>query len=132
MELGRGYEKRGVHLSSLCVQPSGPALLVGRGGICCQTPQVCSFFPGLVPSLAPFQRVVYYSIRTNVPCKPFIPAPAGACGIAVAPPSMGPGASSRAVMFTVGSPPNSATPPTCSHMVLRTRTTSGNVPLKTM
>ncbi|XP_067421925.1 serine/threonine-protein kinase ULK2 isoform X7 [Emydura macquarii macquarii] len=56
--------------------------------------------------------------------RPMDTAPAGACGIAVAPPSMGPGASSRAVMFTVGSPPNSATPPTCSHMVLRTRTTS--------
>uniref|UniRef100_K7GBY4 non-specific serine/threonine protein kinase n=1 Tax=Pelodiscus sinensis TaxID=13735 RepID=K7GBY4_PELSI len=56
--------------------------------------------------------------------RPMDTAPAGACGIAMAPASMGTGASSRAVMFTVGSPPNSATPPTCTHMVLRTRTTS--------
>ncbi|EMP37755.1 Serine/threonine-protein kinase ULK2 [Chelonia mydas] len=56
--------------------------------------------------------------------RPMDTAPAGACGIAMALPSMGTGASSRAVMFTVGSPPNSATPPTCTHMVLRTRTTS--------
>uniref|UniRef100_A0A8C2TY43 non-specific serine/threonine protein kinase n=1 Tax=Coturnix japonica TaxID=93934 RepID=A0A8C2TY43_COTJA len=56
--------------------------------------------------------------------RPMDTAPAGAYGIAVAPPSMGSGAGSRAVMFTVGSPPSSATPPTCTHMVLRTRTTS--------
>uniref|UniRef100_A0A8C0FUP3 non-specific serine/threonine protein kinase n=1 Tax=Bubo bubo TaxID=30461 RepID=A0A8C0FUP3_BUBBB len=56
--------------------------------------------------------------------RPMDTAPAGAYGIAVAPPSMGGGVSSRAVMFTVGSPPSSATPPTCTHMVLRTRTTS--------
>ncbi|XP_075760764.1 serine/threonine-protein kinase ULK2 isoform X2 [Pelodiscus sinensis] len=56
--------------------------------------------------------------------RPMDTAPAGACGIAMAPASMGTGASSRAVMFTVGSLPNSATPPTCTHMVLRTRTTS--------
>uniref|UniRef100_A0A8C0JEN2 non-specific serine/threonine protein kinase n=1 Tax=Chelonoidis abingdonii TaxID=106734 RepID=A0A8C0JEN2_CHEAB len=56
--------------------------------------------------------------------RPMDTAPAGACGIVMAPPSMGTGTSSRAVMFTVGSPPNSATPPTCTHMVLRTRTTS--------
>ncbi|XP_019366718.1 PREDICTED: serine/threonine-protein kinase ULK2 [Gavialis gangeticus] len=56
--------------------------------------------------------------------RPMDTAPAGACGIAMAPPCIGTGASSRAVMFTVGSPPNSATPPTCTHMVLRTRTTS--------
>ncbi|KAK1187701.1 ULK2 kinase, partial [Pygoscelis papua] len=53
--------------------------------------------------------------------RPMDTAPAGAYGIAMAPPSMGGGASSRAVMFTVGSPPSSATPPTCTHMVLRTR-----------
>ncbi|NWJ02157.1 ULK2 kinase, partial [Crypturellus undulatus] len=53
--------------------------------------------------------------------RPMDTAPAGACGIAMAPPSMGSGASSRAVMFTVGSPPSSTTPPTCTHMVLRTR-----------
>uniref|UniRef100_A0A7M4F4K0 Unc-51 like autophagy activating kinase 2 n=1 Tax=Crocodylus porosus TaxID=8502 RepID=A0A7M4F4K0_CROPO len=56
--------------------------------------------------------------------RPMDTAPAGACGIAMAPPCIGTGASSRAVMFTVGSPPSSATPPTCTHMVLRTRTTS--------
>uniref|UniRef100_A0A8C4WQA2 non-specific serine/threonine protein kinase n=1 Tax=Gopherus evgoodei TaxID=1825980 RepID=A0A8C4WQA2_9SAUR len=56
--------------------------------------------------------------------RPMDTAPAGACGIAMAPPSMVTGTSSRAVMFTVGSPPNSAAPPTCTHMVLRTRTTS--------
>ncbi|NWV40665.1 ULK2 kinase, partial [Grantiella picta] len=53
--------------------------------------------------------------------RPMDTAPAGAYGIAMATPSMGSGASSRAVMFTVGSPPSSATPPTCTHMVLRTR-----------
>ncbi|NXR15998.1 ULK2 kinase, partial [Semnornis frantzii] len=53
--------------------------------------------------------------------RPMDTAPAGAYGIAMAAPSMGSGASSRAVMFTVGSPPSSATPPTCTHMVLRTR-----------
>uniref|UniRef100_A0A8C5T1T7 non-specific serine/threonine protein kinase n=2 Tax=Malurus cyaneus samueli TaxID=2593467 RepID=A0A8C5T1T7_9PASS len=56
--------------------------------------------------------------------RPMDTAPAGAYGIAMATPSMASGASSRAVMFTVGSPPSSATPPTCTHMVLRTRTTS--------
>uniref|UniRef100_A0A8C3UPA6 non-specific serine/threonine protein kinase n=1 Tax=Catharus ustulatus TaxID=91951 RepID=A0A8C3UPA6_CATUS len=56
--------------------------------------------------------------------RPMDTAPAGAYGIAMATPAMGSGASSRAVMFTVGSPPSSATPPTCTHMVLRTRTTS--------
>ncbi|NWV85762.1 ULK2 kinase, partial [Dasyornis broadbenti] len=53
--------------------------------------------------------------------RPMDTAPAGAYGIAMATPSMGSVASSRAVMFTVGSPPSSATPPTCTHMVLRTR-----------
>ncbi|NXX50628.1 ULK2 kinase, partial [Tricholaema leucomelas] len=53
--------------------------------------------------------------------RPMDTAPAGAYGIAMAAPSIASGASSRAVMFTVGSPPSSATPPTCTHMVLRTR-----------
>ncbi|NWV13960.1 ULK2 kinase, partial [Ptilonorhynchus violaceus] len=53
--------------------------------------------------------------------RPMDTAPAGAYGVAMVTPSMGSGASSRAVMFTVGSPPSSATPPTCTHMVLRTR-----------
>ncbi|XP_053130686.1 serine/threonine-protein kinase ULK2 isoform X3 [Hemicordylus capensis] len=56
--------------------------------------------------------------------RPMDTAPPGACGITVAPPPVGGGLSSRAVMFTVGSPPNSATPPACTHMVLRARTTS--------
>ncbi|XP_025020919.1 serine/threonine-protein kinase ULK2 isoform X2 [Python bivittatus] len=56
--------------------------------------------------------------------RPMDTAPPGACGITGGPPSMPVGASSRAVMFTVGSPPNSATPPTCTHMVLRARTMS--------
>ncbi|XP_018604127.2 serine/threonine-protein kinase ULK2 isoform X1 [Scleropages formosus] len=34
------------------------------------------------------------------------------------------GASPRTVLFTVGSPPNSSTPPTCSHLGSRPRTTS--------
>lgn len=72
-----------------------------------------------------------YVIETHLLKFP-LAAPAGAYGIAVAPPAMGSGASSRAVMFTVGSPPSSATPPTCTHMVLRTRTTSGKTFLTTM
>uniref|UniRef100_A0A1A8GKF0 non-specific serine/threonine protein kinase n=2 Tax=Nothobranchius korthausae TaxID=1143690 RepID=A0A1A8GKF0_9TELE len=41
-------------------------------------------------------------------------------------PSMAPGgsASPRTVVFTVGSPPSSCTPPTCSHLGARPRTTS--------
>uniref|UniRef100_A0A8C9WN20 non-specific serine/threonine protein kinase n=1 Tax=Scleropages formosus TaxID=113540 RepID=A0A8C9WN20_SCLFO len=38
------------------------------------------------------------------------------------------GASPRTVLFTVGSPPNSSTPPTCSHLGSRPRTTSGEEP----
>ncbi|KAJ6657332.1 hypothetical protein lerEdw1_002699, partial [Lerista edwardsae] len=56
--------------------------------------------------------------------RPMDTAPPGACGIAAVPLPLGVGVPSRAVMFTVGSPPNSATPPTCTHMVLRARTTS--------
>ncbi|XP_029467236.1 serine/threonine-protein kinase ULK2 isoform X2 [Rhinatrema bivittatum] len=56
--------------------------------------------------------------------RPMDTAPAGTSGIALVPPSVGTAASSRTVMFTVGSPPSSATPPTCAHMVIRTRTTS--------
>ncbi|KAG8451693.1 hypothetical protein GDO86_003764 [Hymenochirus boettgeri] len=52
--------------------------------------------------------------------RPMDTAPAGTIGTALTVPSMG----NRAVMFTVGSPPNSATPPTCTHMMMRTRTTS--------
>ncbi|ELW62585.1 Serine/threonine-protein kinase ULK2 [Tupaia chinensis] len=40
------------------------------------------------------------------------------------PMDVGAAASSRAVLFTVGSPPHSAVAPTCTHVVLRTRTTS--------
>nr|XP_056721242.1 serine/threonine-protein kinase ULK2 [Euleptes europaea] len=56
--------------------------------------------------------------------RPMDTAPPGACGLVTVTPSMGAGTCSRAVMFTVGSPPNSSTPPTCTHMVLRARTTS--------
>uniref|UniRef100_A0A8C5LEA0 non-specific serine/threonine protein kinase n=1 Tax=Jaculus jaculus TaxID=51337 RepID=A0A8C5LEA0_JACJA len=57
--------------------------------------------------------------------RPMDIAPAGACGVVLAlPPAAGAAASPRAVLFTVGSPPHSATAPTCTQMVLRTRTTS--------
>uniref|UniRef100_A0A8C2PP78 non-specific serine/threonine protein kinase n=1 Tax=Capra hircus TaxID=9925 RepID=A0A8C2PP78_CAPHI len=56
--------------------------------------------------------------------RPMDTAPAGACGVALAPP-IGAAASSRAVMFTVGSPPHRAAATTCAHMGLRIRTTSG-------
>ncbi|OCT94985.1 serine/threonine-protein kinase ULK2 [Xenopus laevis] len=52
--------------------------------------------------------------------RPMDTVPAGASGTALTVPSVG----SRGVMFTVGSPPNSSTPPTCTHMMMRTRTTS--------
>ncbi|XP_036416979.1 serine/threonine-protein kinase ULK2 isoform X1 [Colossoma macropomum] len=50
--------------------------------------------------------------------RPMDIAPAGSCGMAAG------GASPRTVVFTVGSPPNSSTPPTCSHLATRPRTTS--------
>ncbi|XP_053502701.1 serine/threonine-protein kinase ULK2 [Ictalurus furcatus] len=50
--------------------------------------------------------------------RPMDTAPAGSCGLAVG------SASPRTVVFTVGSPPNSSTPPTCSHLSTRPRTTS--------
>nr|XP_033777445.1 serine/threonine-protein kinase ULK2 [Geotrypetes seraphini] len=56
--------------------------------------------------------------------RPMDTAPAGTSGMSLGPPSMGTVGSSRTVMFTVGSPPNSATPPTCTNIVIRTRTTS--------
>uniref|UniRef100_A0A8C1NJ64 non-specific serine/threonine protein kinase n=1 Tax=Cyprinus carpio TaxID=7962 RepID=A0A8C1NJ64_CYPCA len=52
--------------------------------------------------------------------RPMDTAPAGTCGLAAG------GASPRPVVFTVGSPPNSSTPPTCSHLTSRPRTTSGS------
>uniref|UniRef100_A0A8C0XS45 Non-specific serine/threonine protein kinase n=1 Tax=Castor canadensis TaxID=51338 RepID=A0A8C0XS45_CASCN len=55
--------------------------------------------------------------------RPMDIAPAGACGVVLALPA-GTAASSRAVLFTVGSPPHSTMAPTCTHMVLRTRATS--------
>uniref|UniRef100_A0A8C4ERU9 non-specific serine/threonine protein kinase n=1 Tax=Dicentrarchus labrax TaxID=13489 RepID=A0A8C4ERU9_DICLA len=51
--------------------------------------------------------------------RPMDTAPAGPCGLA-----QGGSASPRTVLFTVGSPPNSSTPPTCSHLGTRPRTTS--------
>uniref|UniRef100_A0AAY5EVD3 non-specific serine/threonine protein kinase n=1 Tax=Electrophorus electricus TaxID=8005 RepID=A0AAY5EVD3_ELEEL len=50
--------------------------------------------------------------------RPMDTAPAGTCGLAVG------GASPRTVVFTVGSPPKSSTPPTCSNLGTRPRTTS--------
>ncbi|XP_056612520.1 serine/threonine-protein kinase ULK2 isoform X1 [Triplophysa dalaica] len=50
--------------------------------------------------------------------RPMDTAPAGTFGLPVG------GASPRQVVFTVGSPPNSSTPPTCSHLASRPRTTS--------
>ncbi|XP_039331957.1 serine/threonine-protein kinase ULK2 isoform X4 [Saimiri boliviensis] len=55
--------------------------------------------------------------------RPMDIAPAGASGGVLAPP-IGTAASSKAVLFTVGSPPHSAVAPACTHMLLRTRTTS--------
>ncbi|KAK7882224.1 hypothetical protein WMY93_028398 [Mugilogobius chulae] len=49
--------------------------------------------------------------------RPMDTAPAG-CGL------VQPGSSPRTVLFTVGSPPKSNTPPTCSHLGSRPRTTS--------
>uniref|UniRef100_A0A3Q3RLN9 non-specific serine/threonine protein kinase n=1 Tax=Mastacembelus armatus TaxID=205130 RepID=A0A3Q3RLN9_9TELE len=51
--------------------------------------------------------------------RPMDTAPAGPSGL-----SQGGSASPRTVVFTVGSPPNSSTPPTCSHLGTRPRTTS--------
>ncbi|KAJ4935906.1 hypothetical protein JOQ06_017433, partial [Pogonophryne albipinna] len=51
--------------------------------------------------------------------RPMDTAPAGPSGLV-----QGMSASPRTVLFTVGSPPNSSTPPTCSHMGTRPRTTS--------
>ncbi|XP_075402882.1 serine/threonine-protein kinase ULK2 isoform X2 [Tenrec ecaudatus] len=50
-------------------------------------------------------------------------APVGACGFLLAP-SIGTATNSSTVLFTVGSPLHSTTAPTCTHIVLRTRTTS--------
>ncbi|XP_058489562.1 serine/threonine-protein kinase ULK2 [Solea solea] len=51
--------------------------------------------------------------------RPMDTAPAGPVGLA-----HGGSPSPRAVVFTVGSPPKSSTPPTCSHLCTRPRTTS--------
>ncbi|XP_022056722.1 serine/threonine-protein kinase ULK2 [Acanthochromis polyacanthus] len=51
--------------------------------------------------------------------RPMDTAPAGPGVLA-----QGGSASPRTVLFTVGSPPNSSTPPTCSHLGTRPRTTS--------
>ncbi|XP_064856508.1 serine/threonine-protein kinase ULK2-like isoform X1 [Oncorhynchus nerka] len=53
--------------------------------------------------------------------RPMDTAPAGPFGLAQL---QGGVASPRTVLFTVGSPPNSSTPPTCSHLGTRPRTTS--------
>ncbi|XP_063061657.1 serine/threonine-protein kinase ULK2 isoform X2 [Engraulis encrasicolus] len=54
--------------------------------------------------------------------RPMDTAPAGLCAL----PHGGQPGSPRTVLFTVGSPPNSGTPPTCSHLGTRPRTTSGS------
>ncbi|CAB1425984.1 unnamed protein product [Pleuronectes platessa] len=51
--------------------------------------------------------------------RPMDTAPAGPIGLV-----QGGTASPRTVLFTVGSPPNSSTPPACSHLCTRPRTTS--------
>ncbi|KAM9318484.1 serine/threonine-protein kinase ULK2 [Pholidichthys leucotaenia] len=51
--------------------------------------------------------------------RPMDTAPPGPSGLA-----QGGSASPRTVLFTVGSPPKSSTPPTCSHLGTRSRTTS--------
>nr|XP_002664661.3 serine/threonine-protein kinase ULK2 [Danio rerio] len=50
--------------------------------------------------------------------RPMDTAPAGMCALAAG------GGSPRTVVFTVGSPPSSSTPPTCSHLASRPRATS--------
>ncbi|KAG8587801.1 hypothetical protein GDO81_005786 [Engystomops pustulosus] len=52
--------------------------------------------------------------------RPMDTAPSGATGSVLTVPVM----ANRAVMFTVGSPPSSSTPPTCTHMMMRARATS--------
>ncbi|XP_043574117.1 serine/threonine-protein kinase ULK2 isoform X2 [Chiloscyllium plagiosum] len=63
--------------------------------------------------------------------RPMDTAPAGASGLTMGSPAMVIGVSPRTVVFTVGSPPSSVTPPHSSHMVTRTRTMSvgSNSPL---
>ncbi|XP_077020119.1 serine/threonine-protein kinase ULK2 isoform X3 [Tamandua tetradactyla] len=56
--------------------------------------------------------------------RPMDIAPAGACGVALAP-SAGAAASSRAVLFTVGSPPHCASAPACTHASPRIRAAAG-------
>ncbi|XP_067864549.1 serine/threonine-protein kinase ULK2 isoform X1 [Heptranchias perlo] len=56
--------------------------------------------------------------------RPMDTAPAGASGLTVGSPAMVIGMSPRTVVFTVGSPPSSVTPPHSSHMVTRARTMS--------
>lgn len=62
------------------------------------------------------------SLNTERPMD--IAVPAGACGSVLAAPSAGAAGNSRAVLFTVGSPPHSAAAPARTHMLLP-RTASG-------
>ncbi|XP_069767606.1 serine/threonine-protein kinase ULK2 isoform X5 [Narcine bancroftii] len=55
---------------------------------------------------------------------PMDTAPAGTSGLVMGSPAMMIGVSPRTVVFTVGSPPSSVTPPQSSHMVTRARTMS--------
>ncbi|XP_062887372.1 serine/threonine-protein kinase ULK2 isoform X1 [Mobula hypostoma] len=56
--------------------------------------------------------------------RPMDIAPAGASGLTMGSPAAVVGVSPRTVVFTVGSPPSSVTPPHSSHMVTRARTMS--------
>uniref|UniRef100_A0A4W3KHN8 non-specific serine/threonine protein kinase n=1 Tax=Callorhinchus milii TaxID=7868 RepID=A0A4W3KHN8_CALMI len=56
--------------------------------------------------------------------RPMDTAPAGASGLTMGSPAMVIGVCPRTVVFTVGSPPSSVTPPHSSHMVTRARTMS--------
>uniref|UniRef100_A0A8C2BE49 non-specific serine/threonine protein kinase n=1 Tax=Cyprinus carpio TaxID=7962 RepID=A0A8C2BE49_CYPCA len=82
----------------------------------------CSAYPSSRQCAPEASKTSFGRSRLYVFCDPCVhhsPAPAGTCGLAAG------RASPRTVVFTVGSPPNSSTPPTCSHLASRPRTTSG-------
>uniref|UniRef100_A0A8C2GU61 non-specific serine/threonine protein kinase n=1 Tax=Cyprinus carpio TaxID=7962 RepID=A0A8C2GU61_CYPCA len=81
----------------------------------------CSAYPSSRQCAPEASKTSFGRSRLYVFCDPCVhhsPAPAGTCGLAAG------RASPRTVVFTVGSPPNSSTPPTCSHLASRPRTTS--------
>uniref|UniRef100_A0A671K3C2 non-specific serine/threonine protein kinase n=1 Tax=Sinocyclocheilus anshuiensis TaxID=1608454 RepID=A0A671K3C2_9TELE len=82
----------------------------------------CSAYPSSRQCAPEASKTSFGRSRLYVFCDPRVhrsPAPAGTCGLAAG------RASPRTVVFTVGSPPNSSTPPTFSHLASRPRTTSG-------